>query len=129
MKKSSLVAMVLGTLGGIFLALGMCMCLLPEWNAFKPGVAMGGHWFSSTFGYVNYLEKDGEEGADKALKKNSWYCYNCNYWIIAIWHWYVYDYGVEPNGNWNCYWYRRNRCITLLDSFRKGDKVKLRKSR
>lgn len=42
MKKSSLVAMVLGTLGGIFLALGMCMCLLPEWNAFKPGVAMGG---------------------------------------------------------------------------------------
>lgn len=41
MKKSSLVAMVLGTIGGILLALGMCMSLLPEWNAFKPGVAMG----------------------------------------------------------------------------------------
>lgn len=41
MKKSSFVAMVMGTIGGIFLAIGMCMCLLPEWNAFGPGVVMG----------------------------------------------------------------------------------------
>lgn len=41
MKKSSFVAMILGTIGGILLALGMCMSLLPEWNAFRPGVAMG----------------------------------------------------------------------------------------
>lgn len=33
--------MILGTIGGILLAFGMCMCLLPEWNAFKPGVVMG----------------------------------------------------------------------------------------
>lgn len=42
MKKSSFVAMILSTIGGILLALGMCMVLLPEWNAFKPGVIMGG---------------------------------------------------------------------------------------
>ena len=41
MKKSSFVAMVLGTIGGILTAIGMCMCLLPEWNAFQPGVIMG----------------------------------------------------------------------------------------
>lgn len=41
MKKSSFIAMLLGTLGGILLALGMCMCLLPEWNSFNPGVVMG----------------------------------------------------------------------------------------
>lgn len=41
MKKSNFVAMILGTIGGILLALGMCMTLLPEWDAFKPGVAMG----------------------------------------------------------------------------------------
>ena len=41
MKKSSFAAMILGTIGGVFLALGMCMCLLPEWNMFKPGVVMG----------------------------------------------------------------------------------------
>ena len=41
MKKSSFTAMILGTIGGFFLAIGMCMCLLPEWNAFAPGVVMG----------------------------------------------------------------------------------------
>ena len=41
MKKSSFVALVMGTVGGVLAALGMCMCLLPEWNAFRPGVIMG----------------------------------------------------------------------------------------
>lgn len=41
MKKSSFVAMILGTIGGILFALGMCMALLTEWNAFKPGVILG----------------------------------------------------------------------------------------
>ena len=38
MKKSAFVNLILGTVGGLLFALGMCMCLLPEWNAFKPGV-------------------------------------------------------------------------------------------
>jgi hypothetical protein len=42
MKKSSFVAMVMGTVGGILFAIGMCMCLLPEWEAFNTGVVMGG---------------------------------------------------------------------------------------
>ncbi len=41
MKKSAFVAMILGTIGGILFALGMCMVLIPEWNAFQPGVVMG----------------------------------------------------------------------------------------
>ena len=41
MKKSTFVAMILGTVGGILFALGMCMALIPEWNAFQPGVVMG----------------------------------------------------------------------------------------
>lgn len=41
MKKSNFVAMILGTIGGILFALGMCMALIPEWDAFKPGVIMG----------------------------------------------------------------------------------------
>lgn len=41
MKKSTFVAMILGTVGGILFALGMCMALIPEWNAFWPGVVMG----------------------------------------------------------------------------------------
>lgn len=41
MKKSTFTAMILGTIGGILFALGMCMALIPEWNARKPGVIMG----------------------------------------------------------------------------------------
>lgn len=41
MKKSSFVAMILGTVGGVLFALGMCMALLPEWNAFREGVVFG----------------------------------------------------------------------------------------
>ena len=41
MKKSSFVAMITGTIGGILFAVGMCMCLLPEWASFTPGVVMG----------------------------------------------------------------------------------------
>ena len=41
MKRSTLVAMILGTVGGVFFALGMCMALLPEWGMFNQGVACG----------------------------------------------------------------------------------------
>lgn len=41
MKKSTFVAMILGTIGGVLFALGMCMALIPEWNVFKPDVVMG----------------------------------------------------------------------------------------
>lgn len=41
MKKSTFVAMVLGTVGGILFALGMCMALVTEWNLFQPGIIMG----------------------------------------------------------------------------------------
>lgn len=41
MKKSSFVAMILGTVSGVLFALGMCMALLPEWNAFTQGVIFG----------------------------------------------------------------------------------------
>jgi len=39
MKKSAFVNLIVGTIGGLLFALGLCMCLLPEWNAFKLGVA------------------------------------------------------------------------------------------
>lgn len=40
MKKENFVSLILGTVGGILFAIGMCMCLLPEWNAFTQGVAV-----------------------------------------------------------------------------------------
>lgn len=40
MKKKNFIALIMGTIGGLLFALGMCMCLLPEWNAFKQGVVV-----------------------------------------------------------------------------------------
>jgi len=41
MKKSSFFALIMGTVSGVLFALGMCMALLPEWNAFTEGVVFG----------------------------------------------------------------------------------------
>ena len=38
MKKETLLEIILGTIGGLVFAIGMCMCLLPEWNMFNNGV-------------------------------------------------------------------------------------------
>lgn len=41
MKKTDFVTLIFATVGGLLFALGMCMCLLPEWNAFSQGVVFG----------------------------------------------------------------------------------------
>ncbi len=41
MKKSSFVAMILGTVSGVLFALGMCMALVEEWNQLTSGVILG----------------------------------------------------------------------------------------
>ena len=38
MKKETLLEIILGTIGGLVFAIGMCMCLIPEWNMFKIGI-------------------------------------------------------------------------------------------
>lgn len=38
MKKSTFINLIVGVIGGLLFSLGMCMCLLPEWNAFRAGV-------------------------------------------------------------------------------------------
>ena len=40
MKKETLLEIVLGTIGGLIFAIGMCMCLIPEWNLFKAGIVV-----------------------------------------------------------------------------------------
>ena len=41
MKKETLLEIILGTVGGLIFAIGMCMCLIPEWNLFTAGVIVG----------------------------------------------------------------------------------------
>lgn len=41
MKKSNFVAMILGTVGMVLFALGMCMALIPEWGMRNNGIIAG----------------------------------------------------------------------------------------
>ena len=41
MKKSNFIALILGTISGVFFALGMCMALLPEWGLRSQGIVCG----------------------------------------------------------------------------------------
>ena len=40
MKKETLLEIILGTIGGLVFAIGMCMCLIPEWDLFKAGAVV-----------------------------------------------------------------------------------------
>lgn len=40
MKKKNFAALIMGVVGGIIFGLGMCMCLLPQWNCLKQGIAV-----------------------------------------------------------------------------------------
>lgn len=40
MKKSHFITLVICVVAGLIFSLGMCMCLLPEWNSFKLGVVL-----------------------------------------------------------------------------------------
>jgi len=41
MKKNTLITIILGTIGGLITLIGMCMCLVEEWNLLKPGIVTG----------------------------------------------------------------------------------------
>ncbi|WP_240474523.1 hypothetical protein [Thomasclavelia saccharogumia] len=58
MKKSTFVATILGTVGGILFALGMCMALIPEWNAFR--YYHGNYWNYRVAYYGICLAKNGK---------------------------------------------------------------------
>ncbi len=40
MKKETLLELILGTIGGLVFAIGLTMCLIPEWDLFKAGVVV-----------------------------------------------------------------------------------------
>jgi len=40
MEKKTFVTLVMSVVGGMLFAMGMCMCLLPEWEMFNQGVVL-----------------------------------------------------------------------------------------
>ena len=91
MKKSSFVAMIMGTVGGILSAIGMCMVLVTDWNAFTPGIIMG------SIGLVVLL-------AMVLVRRN------------RIWCRYVHGHGLGYDDSWHYRRYHRYHRVTFIDT-------------
>lgn len=58
MKKKHFINLIIGVVAGLLFSLGMCMCLIPEWNLFVLGVvltAIGGVALA-TMGIIAYVK-------------------------------------------------------------------------
>ena len=58
MKKETLLEIILGTIGGLIFAIGMCMCLIPEWNLFTTGVVVSIIGFIVLLGIIPIYRKE-----------------------------------------------------------------------
>ena len=53
MKKETLLEIILGTIGGLIFAIGMCMGLIPEWDMLNVGIIVGYYGFWVMFENVD----------------------------------------------------------------------------
>ena len=58
MKKSHFITLIVCVIAGLLFSLGMCMCLLPEWNSFVLGVVLAstGGVALVTMGVIAYVK-------------------------------------------------------------------------
>lgn len=57
MEKKNFITLVSGIVSGLIFALGMCMCLLPEWNMFHFGVGCTAAGFAAIIATVIVYRK------------------------------------------------------------------------
>ena len=80
MKKETLLEIILGTTGGLVFAIGMCMCLIPEWNLFTTGVVVAIIGFIILLCIIPVYRKEHPEKVSN--KKTDWGLVFT--WIIGV---------------------------------------------
>lgn len=75
MKKETLLEIILGTVGGLVFAIGMCMCLIPEWNMFTAGVVVAIIGFIILLGIIPVYKSSHPKKAHKPI----------NWGIVIAW--------------------------------------------
>lgn len=79
MKKETLLEIILGTIGGLFFAIGMTMCLIPEWDLLKVGVVVTIIGFIILLGIIPVYRSNHPK---KTSKKINWrFAFT---WILGI---------------------------------------------
>lgn len=75
MKKEALLEIILGTIGGLVFAIGMCMCLIPEWSMFTAGVIIAIVGFIILLGIIPVYKSSHPKKAHKPI----------NWGIVLTW--------------------------------------------
>ena len=80
MKKDTLLEIILGTIGGLVFAIGMCMCLIPEWDLFITGIIVSIIGFTLLLCIIPIYRKEHPKKVNN--KKTDWGLVLT--WIIGI---------------------------------------------
>ena len=91
MKKETLLEIILGTIGGLIFALGMCMGLIPEWDLLKEGIIVGIIGFIILLCIIPIYRKNHPK--TKVNKKTDWGIIAT--WIIGVVGSLVMGYGMS----------------------------------
>ena len=91
MKRETLLEIILGTIGGLIFALGMCMGLIPEWNMLKEGIIVGIIGFIILLCIIPIYRKNHPK--TKVNKKVNWGIIAT--WIIGVVGSLVMGYGMS----------------------------------
>lgn len=75
MKKETLLEIILGTIGGLIFAVGMCMSLIPEWNLFTSGIVVAILGFVILLGIIPVYKKSHPKKEHEPI----------NWGIVATW--------------------------------------------
>ena len=70
MKKETLLEIILGTIGGLVFAIGMCMCLIHEWDLLTTGIIISIIGFIILLCIIPIYRKDHPKKINK--KKTDW---------------------------------------------------------
>ncbi len=91
MKKETLLEIILGTIGGLIFAIGMCMGLIPEWNMLKEGIIVGVIGFIILLCIIPIYRKNHPK--TKVKKQTDWGIVAT--WIIGVIGSLVMGYGMS----------------------------------
>ena len=124
MKKKNFVSLLFGTVGGILFALGMCMCLLPEWGAFTPGVVIAAVGAVVLLVLLLVRRKMAGKPAVHISGKAGGRCAAGHCGRFGAGRWHVHGHGVEHAGPRHRHGRGGHPSAAVLDSFGKGLKVR-----
>ena len=121
MSKKNFVSLLLGTVGGILFALGMCMAMIPEWNAFQRGRVYRRCRAGSDVD--DPPENGGQARIGQTQRQSHRHCGAGRHRCFGAGHRHVHGHGMEHDGTRHSGWLGRHPPAALPDPTGQGHPV------